>query len=592
MTRKGWPYGLNWMIVLFKIIVFFLSCNPTYDSHLEESETRAGCDSLLTIAENLAGSNIHLAWLYLDQANQMIDSLSHAEDYARYLLVKGRVFYYMDDYLNSISHINRAITIYQTYNNEPGIAKAYSWLAPTQVLIGHYPAAIRSSMHSLELYEQLGDQVSQALVMNYMGGIFTSQGNPVKARHYLERALIISQDTPNTLLHANVLAAMGRLLMAENDPDAAEIFFWEAHKIRLQCAEIRHIASSLTDLAELYIFQERYDEAKIILLETEQIYTQLKEKTGLFSIYILLGELCVKSGNVNLARQYVEMAHAIAQEVNSKRHLAESTRMLSLLHQISNNTIAALKYYQQYHEYSKQMLTTENVKLFESIEQYHELQQKTKDNEILMQKNMINKQQNMIMLLLIIALVVAMITGFLLLTFKNKNLKNRQTILEKEKSIALAKNQIQLQEKQLLENDLELKNKELTAKTIEMLHQVEILQGLADKIEKLKNAGNNQEVDEILNELASKTRENVWDEFHAAFNNVHNDFYNNLLKSCPELTSTEIRVAALLRLNLSSKEIAAISYKSESAVKTARHRLRQKLLLDHDDNLINFLMKI
>jgi len=84
----------------------------------------------------------------------------------------------------------------------------------------------------------------------------------------------------------------------------------------------------------------------------------------------------------------------------------------------------------------------------------------------------------------------------------------------------------------------------------------------------------------------------VWDEFHDAFNKVHEEFYNNLLNQCPDLSSTEIKIAALLKLNLSTKEIAAISYKSESAVKTARHRLRNKLNLKSGEDLITFLMKI
>jgi len=64
------------------------------------------------------------------------------------------------------------------------------------------------------------------------------------------------------------------------------------------------------------------------------------------------------------------------------------------------------------------------------------------------------------------------------------------------------------------------------------------------------------------------------------------------LEICPQLTASEIKIAALLKLNLSTKEIAAITYKTEDGIKSTRYRLRKKLNLSGDENLIPFLMKL
>jgi DNA-binding CsgD family transcriptional regulator len=64
------------------------------------------------------------------------------------------------------------------------------------------------------------------------------------------------------------------------------------------------------------------------------------------------------------------------------------------------------------------------------------------------------------------------------------------------------------------------------------------------------------------------------------------------LERCPDLSPTEIKTAALLKLNLTTKEIAAITFKSEGGIKTTRYRLRKKLELSSDDKLIPFLMQI
>jgi DNA-binding CsgD family transcriptional regulator len=58
------------------------------------------------------------------------------------------------------------------------------------------------------------------------------------------------------------------------------------------------------------------------------------------------------------------------------------------------------------------------------------------------------------------------------------------------------------------------------------------------------------------------------------------------------LSATEIKIAALLKLNLTTKEIAAITFKSDGGIKITRYRLRKKLALTSDENLVPFLMKI
>jgi tetratricopeptide (TPR) repeat protein len=592
MLRGNNPYVIAIFVVYLALIPLFSACSQNEEHPDIIHRPGAGCDSLLSVAENLAGSDQNVSLLYLNQAKQMIDTNLHRDDYARYLLVKGRYFYYKDDYPQSISHIEKAIDIYKANNNKEALAKSFSFLAPTQTMIGYYPAAIQSLLESIQLYEQIEDPMSLALAMNYLGNIYIDQADHAKARQYLDKAAEITRQDPNTLLHANILSTIGRIMLVEGDIAEAENYLQQAYQIRLGCAEIRHIASSLYNLSELYVMQERYPDAINYLQEAEQIYDQLHEKTGLFNVYHSLGEAYLKSGYMANASRYAEKSHKLAEEINSRRHLSKSTRLLSATHEQKNEADAALTYFQQFHDYDKQLMSAENTRLLDNIEQVHDLQQKTKDNEILIQKNRIRRQQNTILTLVSMALLVLMTAGYVFFRLKNKELLNRQHLLEKEKAIAEANTQLHQKEKIMLKNNLELKNKELTSKTIELLHQVETMQVLAEKIENLKHSGSKKEVEGILHELNRKTRENVWDEFHEAFNNVHNEFYERLLAICPDLSSTEIKIAALLKLNLCTKEIAAISYKSESAVKTARHRLRQKLNLGPEESLISFLMKL
>jgi len=70
------------------------------------------------------------------------------------------------------------------------------------------------------------------------------------------------------------------------------------------------------------------------------------------------------------------------------------------------------------------------------------------------------------------------------------------------------------------------------------------------------------------------------------------NIYDKLFEICPNLSATEIKIATLLKLNLSTKEIAAITFKTESSIKTVRHRIRQKLKIGENDNLVAFLLRL
>jgi DNA-binding CsgD family transcriptional regulator len=181
--------------------------------------------------------------------------------------------------------------------------------------------------------------------------------------------------------------------------------------------------------------------------------------------------------------------------------------------------------------------------------------------------------------------------------YKSTAFTRQQKLLEQEKIIHAQENKIAEKEKQLLQEQLESKNRELASKALEMLRYNETISSIIEKLESLHNNLDNhpeaeKPIKDIITELENHTKQNIWNEFEKIFRNIHTGFYNKLLEICPELTATEIKTAALLKLNLTTKEIAAITFKSEGGIKTTRYRLRKKLGLTSDDKLVTFLMQI
>ena len=73
-------------------------------------------------------------------------------------------------------------------------------------------------------------------------------------------------------------------------------------------------------------------------------------------------------------------------------------------------------------------------------------------------------------------------------------------------------------------------------------------------------------------------QEREWDEFIVLFKEIHPDFVKRISEAALDVLSpAELRLGILLRLNLSSKEIASILRLTPDSIRVARYRLRKKL---------------
>jgi DNA-binding CsgD family transcriptional regulator len=147
-----------------------------------------------------------------------------------------------------------------------------------------------------------------------------------------------------------------------------------------------------------------------------------------------------------------------------------------------------------------------------------------------------------------------------------------------------------------LTQDVEIKNKELTTNVMYLIRKNELINSVAERLlalEKQAGVSNAKALHDIIMDLQREADNDTWKEFELRFNQVHSDFYNKLRKLHPGLSPADEKLCAFLRLNMSSKEIAAITQQSTKSVEVARARLRKKLnLTNTTSNLVVYLSTI
>ena len=198
-------------------------------------------------------------------------------------------------------------------------------------------------------------------------------------------------------------------------------------------------------------------------------------------------------------------------------------------------------------------------------------------------------------------MIVVYILGLLILSIFTHNLykryytKQRQVLinnntqelelaqLQNEKEIIRIKNE-------RLEADFKSKSKELAASTMSIIKKNELLTNIKEELHNIDDKNSVKPVLHIIDK--SLKRNDDWELFQEAFNNADSEFLKKIKTLHPSLSPNDLKMCAYLRLNLSSKEIAPLLSISSRSVEIKRYRLRKKLNLLHEDNLVNYILEL
>ncbi len=208
----------------------------------------------------------------------------------------------------------------------------------------------------------------------------------------------------------------------------------------------------------------------------------------------------------------------------------------------------------------------------------------------------------------------AYLTYFILACFLIYYLIKRQNNIYKLQEIKYANEQIALKDvhkrkikeaeseliavkNEKLQADIEFKNSELANSAMHLLKKGELLSKIKSEIAHLIKKNSNDKLNADLKKMLKSLQEDEkldedWEHFAQHFDNVHSDFLYILKEKYPNITPTELKLSAYLRMNLSTKEIAQLMNISVRGVEIGRYRLRKKLNLDSDVNLVTHMLEI
>jgi len=189
-------------------------------------------------------------------------------------------------------------------------------------------------------------------------------------------------------------------------------------------------------------------------------------------------------------------------------------------------------------------------------------------------------------------LYLLLLIGLIYITYRRNQFKIRkEQLLLKRQYTKETQERIYELERANLEKQIKDKKRELTNSTASIIKKNEAIILLRNELTRLKDVSPNSYRTKKIIASSEKyiNNKNDWKQFEENFKEFNADFFDNLVKKFPKLTTRDLKLCAYIKTGLTSKEIAPLMGISKRGIELQRYRLRKKLNMDSSDNFLDFL---
>lgn len=388
-------------------------------------------------------------------------------------------------------------------------------------------------------------------------------------------------------------ALLGSVAEKQSNYDNALIFQKKSLSLFSSLKDSTGIAITNENIGSIYEDLEQYQKA-LGYFNVAQSFSKNSPWDLKINIINNIGDINRKTKKFNEAISYTEQALELAKAFNNQSQLVSALKDLSRTYADMGNFNKAYAYLNNQNIANEEVLIQNNNEVVSALQILHDVNEKEAEVQLLNKQNEINRIQQYIILIVTGTIIIGLIAGIL---YWRKRRKHEKHILEYQQQLLQADLDKKTTIEEALKREIDIKVSSLTNYSLNIAHKNKLLSDISKTLKKLK--GRNSElvskkliaiVKDIETDLDNN---NEWTELMNYFGQIHPNFFSTLKQTVKDkLSSSEMRLCLLLRLNLSSKEIADILHITPDSVRIARYRLRKKLPLESKDDLQDYLLNL
>jgi len=460
------------------------------------------------------------------------------------------------DAIKMIEAAHEALEIAKRISYEKGIADAYGYLGSGYAEAGNNGKAIECFLEALRIGEKRKDLREVALDLHDIGATYIMEGKFDEGIQYYNRAIEIWKQAGNKKGPVTALYNIGYAYQMLGKDTLAMQYYNEAIGRSREIDHSHPLIFSLVNTSVLHLKYKNYSAALQVLDEALKLATE-HHNNIMAEIYGIYGEIYLAKGMPQRALAMTEKGLALAKSDHINLYTLQNYKRLENIYKQLGNLSKAYEFLSSYTVLNDSVKKESNRVSIEQMVHGYEMEKK--DIQMAAQVERYESgifRRNTFIGLLICLFLLAFLLGFLVYN-RTKNI-------------------------------LSAKQRQLLQYTQTLLEKSAIITSINEELDALKNGGaiaddNMDKFSRIL-QLKIHTDEE-WENFKILFEEVYPRFFSSLRYKHPGITASELRLAAITKLNLSVKEAATMLGISAESVKQSRYRLKKRIGVPENSSL-------
>jgi len=461
---------------------------------------------------------------------------------------------------------------------------------------GELTEAVRTYTQGLQAAEEAHDPENQAVAMENLSHVLMQTGDFPAARAYIEKSLKIQREMNLLNNYALNLQNLGIYYRKTGMIDSALMIYHRALETLTELGDSMGMIIVRYNIGIILKNQKKFGEAE---KETQMILSFCKRKNvvqGQIYAWSLLASIYENTGRY---REALTMIDSAIQKAETNKLIMNIVAFTDRKHEILSRMGLFEEAYNtalRSRTWADSLLSLDKQTEITGIRTRFETDRKEAENTIL--KKSVEVQKVRLTFLQTGMILIILLAGALIVIFVG-----RQRLLRQQKQLTFDNLIRSEQEQQIQAIELEKSKTENQIREQELVFQALVRKELSNvnrtarekllpfyyKFSRKKDQG---EFLGALNEINRDSMKDPLEEFELLFTRLHNSFFEKLLELNPDISRSELQVSAMIRLNLSSKDIARLTGLSVATIETTRHHIRRKLGLETGDNLTAFMISL
>ncbi len=471
----------------------------------------------------------------------------------------GLLFYHQGSFVRAIDNLLRAQRIFRQLNQPDLLARNLNELGNTYYYNEQSDRALAQFEEALDIYRQTRNKSGLAMTYGNIGHIYEKRKDPKQAYRFQQLAL------------ANYRAGNDRA----------------------------GFGAIYENLGSIFEDEEQYDSAYYYYDKALTAKKLAGDEIGQIEVINNLGDVYRKTGRYRQGLALSRLAVQMAQQKGEKYQLGAALRDVAKSYRLLNQPDTAYTYLETSRDVVDDIYADRNNREIALLETLYNVEQK--DSEIAT----LNASQQLNTLLAVVSVLVLLlgaVLGWVFVSRQRLRIQNERLLSQQRQQMLQAQNdlmQAELNNKQLQEENLNyqlaLKSQQLNTYTLNLIQKNQVLEGLRADLQVIVDDDKRDQrkqlraVTQKIEQSFSQDR--TWDDFRATFDAVHPHFFSSLTQQFTDLSAADLRLLALLKMNMNSADMATLLGISSDSLRVARYRLRKKLQLAEGESLTGYVQR-